>query len=398
MGLPVPTLRSLGLLCLGVALIAAARTLGRPEIAGIGAVLVVVPIVAWLAAFAWRQHPGAFGTIPTQRLDRADEHASDLTPGTTVTITLAPEDAGRDLRPAGRRHRRRASEHGPVSYTWTPPIRGTYRLPPWIATRHDPLHLARVRAELDPGVRLVVGPAPTATQVPGIDDAGVRSGRSGGDQLDTTTRPYLTGDPVRRVHWPVSARQGKLMVRPMLQEADGTRVVLLDRNPMHYQGSRTAVASADGADLASVTDFDAAVSTAAAVLHTLSGATQPGVRGGPARLTAFPPPRKSGSVRGSTPGSMPDDEALATAVPSPPRGADSGTGPLAAPTGSAGHTVLVTGVPGEAAADWPRTLHGPVSVLLHPTQGAARPAAEVTGAWERAGWTWHLVSPGTDGA
>ncbi|MDD0857137.1 DUF58 domain-containing protein [Arthrobacter alpinus] len=27
------------------------------------------------------------------------------------------------------------------------------------------------------------------------------------------TREYRSGDPLRRVHWPVTARQGKLMVR-----------------------------------------------------------------------------------------------------------------------------------------------------------------------------------------
>jgi uncharacterized protein (DUF58 family) len=382
MGVPVPTLRSWGLLCLGVLFAVAGRTMGRPEIAGIGAVFVLVPVVAWAAAWAWRKRPETFGDPPGQHLDGADA----LVPGTTVTVTLTGQADGRDLRPAGRRSRSRT---GPVSYTWTPRTRGTYRLPPWIAIRTDALHLVRVRGALDPGVRLVVGPSPAPTDVPGLDDAGSRQVRSRGDQLDTTTRPYTAGDPVRRVHWPVSARQGRLMVRPPMQEADGSRVVLLDRTAGHYRGAPTTVASADGPDDASRADFDAAVSTAAAAYRALSGG-RPSAHGAAvpvsrARLAAFPPPR--GAL------SLPDDDLLATAVPAPERAGDH-----VAPSGTAGHTVLITGVPGHEAAAWPRTLTGPVDVLLHPDRPGAAPPAEVTAAWDRAGWTWHVVLPPETGA
>lgn len=390
MGVPLPTLRSWGLLCLGTLLILVARVLGRPELAGIGAVLAVLPILAWLAAFAWRRHPNTFGPPPKQRLDTSSSGTTGLVPGITVTVTLATPADGRLLRPArtagsSRTNRASRARGAPGSYTWTPPTRGTYRLPAWIATRFDPLHLTRVRAQLDPDIVLVVGPSPVTTDIPGINDAGLRVGRQCGDQLDTTTRPYLVGDPVRRVHWPVSARQGKLMVRPVIHEADGGRSVLVDRTPAHYTGSPTQVAAADGPPAASRTDFDAAVSTAAAALRALNPAERSTANSAPVGLAAFPP----------WPAPMPDDEALATAVPAP-SGASGRSGASGGPTSphsSAAHTVLVTGLPGDSAAQWPRTLHGAVTVLLHPATADVHPSPRVTGAWERAGWTWHLVTP-----
>ncbi|MGO3153270.1 MAG: DUF58 domain-containing protein [Galactobacter sp.] len=393
MRIPVPTLRAWGLVCLGLVLVVIARILGRPEIAGIGAVLTVVPVAAWLAAFAWRSHPTTFGELPEQRLSTDSAGVAGLVPGVPVTVTLdAPADE-RDLRPAVRRTPgRRASGRrkvghrpsGTGTYTWTPPTRGTYRLPSWIATRFDPLHLARVRARLDPATVLVVGPIPISAKVPGLEDAGLQSSRHGGDQLDTTTRPYQVGDPVRRVHWPVTARHGKVMVRPVLHESDGGLLVLLDRTPAHYTGAATEVASATGPAGVSRSDFDAAVSTAAAALRSLHSAARTGTSTGAARLAAFPPVTSP----------LPDDEALASVVPAPPHGEAT----LSAPTGTAAHTVLVTGMPGESAVDWPRTLHGTVSVLLHPAAADAHPSPKVTGAWKRAGWTWHLVQPETEPA
>jgi hypothetical protein len=279
------------------------------------------------------------------------------------------------------------------SYTWTPPTRGSYRLPPWIVTTFDALHLVRLRGELDPGDRIAVGAARREAAIPGQAELGLRQVRTGGDQLDTTTRPYRVGDPVRRVHWPVSARQGRLMVRPPLQESDGSRLVLVDRAQHHYSGAATQVARADGPAAASSTDFDAVISTAAFCLETLR--SSPAV--GSARLAYFPP------VPASAGPPVSDEVSLACAAPeaSVPRGtADAAatgatltTGPDAAPAGGSGHTLLLTGLPGPEASAWPRGLHGSVTVLLHPAGHDQRPDADVTAAWERAGWSWHVLPP-----
>jgi uncharacterized protein (DUF58 family) len=390
---PLPTLRAVGLACLGLVFIVVGRWLGRPEIAGLGAALFAVPVVAWIVANVRASGTGTSGAAPggprsagsaTSALREPPRQsvtgaAAVPVPGQELTVRLlSSADVGGEgsIRPA-----RTVRGDSATSYTWTPPTRGSYRLPPWIVTTFDALHLVRSRSELDPGDRIVVGPTPRETSLPGLDELGLQRIRAGGEQLDTTTRPYRVGDPVRRVHWPVSARQGKLMVRPSLQESDGTRLLLVDRNPAHYSGTATVVANADGAALDSTTDFDAVISTAAFCLEALRASPA----SSSARVAYFPP---------ATTPPMPDDEGLACAVPAPAAGGGSdGAGPASSgPAGDAGHALLLTGMPGPDAAAWPRKLHGPVSVLLHPSTDSQQPSPEATAAWARAGWSWHIVA------
>lgn len=72
-------------------------------------------------------------------------------------------------------------------------------------------------------------------------------------------REYVVGDELRKVHWPSTAKTGKLMVRHNVDTAQPYTVVLLDVNPDRY----------------SEETFEEAVDVAASVLMSLSGGKAP---------------------------------------------------------------------------------------------------------------------------
>lgn len=362
MSIPLPTLRSVGSFCLGLGLVVAARWLGRPEIAGLGAALMALPVLAFVAAFWWRHLPDAAGPAPVRTLEGAGESAPRVGQALTVSLSF-PDDR---VQGHERTARGRIAGSAPLRYPFVPDTRGVHRLGPWTSRRHDPLHLVTVTAVVDRGTDVVVVPVPAGDEELGRGLEGVRAARgAGGDQLDATTRSYRPGDPLRSVHWPVSARQGRLMVRPQVHEVSGAPVVLLDRTPAHYPGEPTTVSTAAGPNLDSTSTFDSALSSVSTLLTRLD------------RLECFPAAPTD-----------PDRERL-LALLTPATGPGAGTG--APPPGEASMTVIVTGVPGPEAAQWPQRRRGPVTVALHPLDPQERPPAEVLSAWERAGWEWIVL-------
>ncbi|MCH8978853.1 MAG: DUF58 domain-containing protein [Armatimonadetes bacterium] len=105
-------------------------------------------------------------------------------------------------------------------YTFRPMRRGKYR---WSGLRvrgTDALGLVnREKSYKTDPVELTVHPAPIPASVDihpnvGWGSSDLESGRSRGSGLEfSTIREYVTGDPLRYVHWPSSARNNKLMVK-----------------------------------------------------------------------------------------------------------------------------------------------------------------------------------------
>ena len=108
---------------------------------------------------------------------------------------------------------------GTLTYQVEPLKRGVYRLGPTQVITTDPLGLSRFRASIEAWSELVVHPTPIpmrATAVGGEGRTGVRE-RAGkaqrGEGLDFHgVREYRPGDALRRVHWPTTARTGRLSV------------------------------------------------------------------------------------------------------------------------------------------------------------------------------------------
>ncbi|MDQ1378868.1 MAG: hypothetical protein QOE15_3041 [Acidimicrobiaceae bacterium] len=129
--------------------------------------------------------------------------------------------------------------------------RGIFPLGPLTIGLTDPFGLATHAREAAPGASLVVYPRIDAihplTQARGADPTGSTghpSLSSGGDDF-FALRPYQTGDDLRRVHWPSSARSEDLMIRQDELPWQGRISVLADlRSPQHSPASLELLLSA----------------------------------------------------------------------------------------------------------------------------------------------------------
>lgn len=125
-------------------------------------------------------------------------------------------------------------------YTLHPAHRGVFTVGPLRGSFSDPFGVAFLQRGMDDGDRLTIAPA--AVPLPGISLTDGR-GRDGthttrelaqARQDDVMTREYRHGDPMRRVHWPVTARQGKLMVRAEESVATPEAALFLDRRHLAF--------------------------------------------------------------------------------------------------------------------------------------------------------------------
>ncbi|MSQ03776.1 MAG: DUF58 domain-containing protein [Myxococcales bacterium] len=130
-------------------------------------------------------------------------------------------------------------EHCPAGATTE--VRAIFTLfergPDWLsAVRVEstfPFGLVRRWRDVELPCRVLVYPRPTGRGAPHAahgegDEAGER-GRPAGSGDFAGLRPYQPGDPLRRVHWPTSARAGQPMV--VVRIAEGAADVLLVLDP-----------------------------------------------------------------------------------------------------------------------------------------------------------------------
>ena len=112
--------------------------------------------------------------------------------------------------------------------------RGAYRLGPTLLTSGDPFGLFRVQRRIPARDTLLVMPmvAPIADfpPPPGILPGGKTIRRR---TMDVTphaagVREYVPGDPMRRVHWPSTARRGRFMVKEFEQDPQADIWIFLD--------------------------------------------------------------------------------------------------------------------------------------------------------------------------
>ena len=118
-----------------------------------------------------------------------------------------------------------------LSYELQVGLRGRYQLGPMSIRLADPFGFCELTRTFRSRDELVV--TPRIERLPGgrsLPHAAAsvlrRSARSGEDEA--TTRPYRSGDDLRRVHWRTTARTGELMVRREDAPRLGGATILLD--------------------------------------------------------------------------------------------------------------------------------------------------------------------------
>ncbi|MGA7206629.1 MAG: DUF58 domain-containing protein [Specibacter sp.] len=155
------------------------------------------------------------------------------------------------------------------NYKLHPTRRGVFTIGPLTAKFSDPFDVAMLRRSLDKGDMLTVAPAavalPEISLTGGRGQDGSRSTRQQANPSDddVMTREYRHGDPLRRVHWPATARQGKLMVRAEESVSTPEAALVLDQRLMAYSHSGRVVHKVDS--LLSTPAFEWAVVAAVSV-------------------------------------------------------------------------------------------------------------------------------------
>ncbi|WP_309620989.1 DUF58 domain-containing protein [Salinibacterium sp.] len=143
------------------------------------------------------------------------------------------------LQPRGARFSRRGNSTT-LEYELRPPRRGIFSIGPFSVRMSDAFGLATSTFSLGEPQDVVVTPevvtlAETGLSVSAGDgESRLVQRRSAGDNDDSITREYRTGDAMRRVHWRATARHGDLMVRQEEQRSFPEARVLVDTRGIGY--------------------------------------------------------------------------------------------------------------------------------------------------------------------
>ncbi|HJU98640.1 MAG TPA: DUF58 domain-containing protein [Jiangellaceae bacterium] len=211
---------------------AAGLILGRPEL-----VVVAVPSLALLAA-GRRGRPGTLtvtATTPGDRYiegDTVDVHVS-IDPGPAhggvraeLTLPSTAWDGSGTVAAAGHRQ---AAALWPVRPTrWGRRSLGPVRLTAWGPSRldvaTDEVTLGRVDVHPPPASARHLPLPPRLVQ-----RLGLHAGRTEGAGVEfASVRPYQPGDAVRRIHWPATARRGRLHLTRHAVERAADAVMVID--------------------------------------------------------------------------------------------------------------------------------------------------------------------------
>lgn len=209
----------------GALLWVGARAVGSDELHIVAAGILLLPGLAALLMRWTRTRLRAARGLSLRRV-----HA-----GSTVQVRLDIQNVGRapvalllleDRLPPTLGRAARAVLHGlrgrsrqSVSYTLECTRRGRYGIGPLVGWVTDPFGLARQRIALADVHTLIVYPevedlraVPVPRSVGGAGTTAARVLNRAGEEF-YTMRPYQTGDDLRRIHWPSTARSAKLMIR-----------------------------------------------------------------------------------------------------------------------------------------------------------------------------------------
>lgn len=318
----MPTRRGLALLAASPALWLAGRLLGLGElyVAAVASAALVL-----LCTVAVR---GTSGTVTVRR----DLSGDRLHAGQSGQVTLRLRNTGRlptallfvteDVDPAlGARARFVVPPLGPgraveLSYGIRAGARGRRRVGPARMGVRDPFGLAERRSR-DTGTReVVVYPAlrrlsPSPATEPGeAADGGARARLLGPGSEFHTLRDYVSGDDVRFVHWPSTARRGALTVRQHEQAWRSRATVICD---LRVRGAADILERAVSAAASIVAHL---VARRHEVDLVLTGqAARPGPAGTPEQLRrlAEAGPSRAGGLAGAL-GGVPPSGALLVAV------------------------------------------------------------------------------------
>jgi uncharacterized protein (DUF58 family) len=221
----MPTKRGWAAFAAGLFLWVASRFMGSPDLHMVAVGLVALPFLA-VAFVRWRRV-----SVDAHR----NLSLARVYPRSRVTVSLRVENRSRVTLPflllqdavppnLGKPARLVITGIPPrnaqtVSYSIVCRHRGRYALGPLTVYFADPFGLARVPITSSTTTELVVYPEVEKIEPWKLGVQGAGAGESAARHLHRsaaefyTMREYVTGDDLRRIHWPSVARTGRLMIR-----------------------------------------------------------------------------------------------------------------------------------------------------------------------------------------
>jgi uncharacterized protein (DUF58 family) len=385
------TVRGRSFLAAGAACAGSALVLGEQDLLRVALLLLLLPLSAALFVSRTRYRLSCTRRVDPPRVTAGQpatvrirlDNLSRLPTSVLLVEDTVPERLG--TRPRFVLDRIEPGGTREVTYQLTARQRGRYEVGPMSIRLTDPFGFCELTRGFRSRDELIVAPAverlaPARLERHSAASALRRPTLRGEDEA--TTRPYQSGDDLRRVHWRTTARVGELMVRREEAPVLGGATILLDDHLSSWGPVAAGPAS----------PFEWAVAAAASVAAHFSG-TGYGVRLVTHRgLAATSPPGNAGPVL---------DE-LATITPAPIL--DERAAFRAMAGGDAGMPVLVLGrtspeVARRLGALRPRSAPG-IAVLVDlgrwgPLRGAAEDLAGCEQALMRAGWRVLVTGHGS---
>lgn len=278
--------RGWGFILTGAGVLFAAQVLGRRDLLYLAVFLIAMPLVAallliWLKprfTVSRRFRPPSIETGQTTTVRLALTPVG-FSPGHVAMREQLPDrfgDAPAFHFPAARPTRSGTSVY---EYRLRSNRRGLYSIGPVTAGFTDPFGLGRHEHTLGRPEQLVVTPAPVdlpptaLTGAPGLDGTSVTRRQANPSDDDVMTREYRHGDPLRRVHWAATARQGALMVRQEESVTTPQATLILDQRERSYTSAFQAAFGENGdggSGVVSAPAFEWAVTAAmSAAAHLL---------------------------------------------------------------------------------------------------------------------------------
>jgi uncharacterized protein (DUF58 family) len=236
----MPTKRGWAAFGAGICLWIAARMIGSRDLHMVAAGVTALPVLAILFVRWTRPHLAIRRQLSAVRASLGSRVSATVTVENKSRATTSflliedelPAALGRSAHvvvggvPPGREQR--------ASYGIHCRMRGRYRVGPLSVYLSDPFGFARSRVLTGADMELIVYPEVEDLAVAGLAVHGAGSGeaavrflhRSAADFY--TMREYVTGDDLRRIHWPSVARTGQLMIRQDEATRRSAAVLFLD--------------------------------------------------------------------------------------------------------------------------------------------------------------------------
>ena len=281
------TRRGIVFVVVGSAEIIAAYVAGRTELLYVGALALLLPVIAMLFVRLRRVTLTATRSFTPSIVALGQPVTVELRVTNTAPVPTSEFrwrdgkqwDTGGDrtgLVPALAARRTStvtAANQTVIRYELTPPRRGVFTVGPMRLELSDPFGLALGEITIGGTDQLLVTPRLAALPDTGLailasEGQSMLVRRAIGGEDDLSTREYRRGDALRRVHWRATARHGELMVRQEEPRSHAEARVILDTRRTGYPDT-LPLRSPDDSESQS---FELALSLAASLaLHLARG-------------------------------------------------------------------------------------------------------------------------------